>query len=178
MSYIEQEKAFDQAVVFLSTAASARTTLPVGSILHSIRVGLSLQRQGYSKEVILAGILHDVVEDTDATVEEVEAQFGVRVAELVKAMTFDMELEPQRRSQDSIDRCKQSGREALAIKAADLLDNLRFYLADANPSRFGQLAETLKYFLEASEEELGSEDSWVEIDRYRNELLTRMAKGN
>ena len=178
MSYIEQEKAFDRAVVFLSSAASTQATLPVASILHSIRVGLSLQQQGYSKEVILAGFLHDVVEDTHATVEEVEAQFGVRVAELVRALTFDMELEPQRRSQDSVDRCKLLGKEALAIKAADLLDNLHFYLADANPSRFGQLAESLKYFLDASVEELGQENDWVEVDHQRKELLARMAKEN
>lgn len=84
MSYLELEKDFDHAVIFMATKASEAKSLPVGSILHSIRVGLYLQKEGAPKEVVLAGLLHDVVEDTDDTIEEVVTQFGGDVAKLVE----------------------------------------------------------------------------------------------
>jgi len=178
MSYIQQEKAFDQAVVFLAVSASKRAELPVASILHSIRVGLSLQQDGHAFEVILGGLLHDVVEDTEVTIKDVQSQFGPRVAELVEAMTYNQELKSQDQSRDSMDRCKQLGKDALTIKAADLLDNLRFYLSEANPAKFNQLVTSLKYFLDASEDELGSESSWIEIDQHLKNILSIMEKTN
>jgi len=171
MSYLETEKEFDQAVVFLSSKAAGLAKLPVACLLHSIRVGLYLQRHGSSKEVVLAGFLHDILEDTDASLEEVEQNFGRRVAELVSAMTYDEGLESMERSRDSVMRCKHLGRDALMIKAADLIDNLRFYLADANPDKFGQLAELLRFFLEISADELEEDENWQEIKRHQEALL-------
>jgi guanosine-3',5'-bis(diphosphate) 3'-pyrophosphohydrolase len=176
MSYLQQEKVFDQAVVFLAVAASKREELPIACILHSIRVGLSLQQVGYAHEVILGGFLHDVVEDTEASIKEVQIQFGPRVAELVEAMTYNQKLNAQNQSRDSIDRCKQLGKDALAIKAADLLDNLRFYLSEAKPGRIGQLAASLQYFLDTSADELGDEASWNEIKQQLENVLMMMDK--
>ena len=176
MSYLELEREFDRAVVFMATKASGAESLPVASILHSIRVGLHLQRNGGSREVVLAGLLHDVVEDTEATVEEVATQFGGDVADLVNAMTVDESLETQERNRDSIDRCKRLGRDALTIKAADIVDNLLFYLSDANPERLDQLAETLGYFLHASANELKGNEAWSEVGRQRQVVLGMIAE--
>lgn len=167
MSYMDEEKEYDRAVIFLSEAVSQSPELPVATILHSVRVGLYLQRRGCSKEVILAGLLHDAVEDTHVTVGQIEEKFGRGVAAFVEAKTFDENLPSGERSRDSIDRCKLLGRNALLIKAADLVDNLRFYLAFANPNKLGQLSESLKYFLEASVSELGQEASWRELERQK-----------
>jgi GTP pyrophosphokinase len=102
--------------------------------------------------------LHDVVEDTSAPVQDVEEAFGPRVAELVSAPTDDAELPGEARSVDSMDRCRRLGRDALVIKAADLADNLRTYLAEARRDTLEQLAEDLRYFLEVSAEELGDHE--------------------
>ena len=126
MSYLEQEREFDHALVFMATRASEAKSLPVASILHCIRVGLYLQQLGASNEVALAGLLHDVVEDTDTTIEEVAARFGENVAKLVEAMTVNEKLKPAEGNRDSVDRCSQLGRDALFIKAADIADNLHF----------------------------------------------------
>jgi GTP pyrophosphokinase len=172
------EREFDQAVIFLSSKASELAKLPVACLLHSIRVGLHLQRHGGSKEVVLAGLLHDVVEDTNATLNEVEGKFGRRVAELVGAMTVNEELESRERSRDSVMRCKRLGRDALMIKAADLIDNLRFYLTDANPEKFGQLAESLQFFLEVSVDELKQDESWQEIKRQHETIMAIISGRN
>jgi GTP pyrophosphokinase len=178
LSYLELEWQFDHAVVFMATRASEAKTFPVASILHSIRVGLYLQQQGGSREVVLAGLLHDVVEDADATIDEVTTQFGEGVAKLVEAMTVDESLESEERDRESVDRCSRLGRDALFIKAADIADNLHFYISDANPQRLNQLAESLSYFLDASAKELAETDVWTEIRRQREVVLEMIGKKN
>ena len=53
------------------------------AILHSMEVAQILSTMTDDQELLAAGILHDVVEDTDGTLEEIEKRFGKRVAELV-----------------------------------------------------------------------------------------------
>ena len=54
-------------------------------ILHPLEVAQILSTLTDDKEIIAAGILHDVVEDTDGTLEEIEKRFGKRVADLVSS---------------------------------------------------------------------------------------------
>ena len=54
-------------------------------ILHPIEVSQILSTMTDDEELITAGILHDIVDDTDGTLEEIEKRFGKRVAELVEA---------------------------------------------------------------------------------------------
>src|SRR5438045_1481118 len=50
---------------------------------HVMGVALILDRLGFAEEVVIAGLLHDAVEDTAVTLEQVEARFGAAVAETV-----------------------------------------------------------------------------------------------
>jgi (p)ppGpp synthase/HD superfamily hydrolase len=52
-------------------------------IEHVVAVALLLDRLGFAEEVVIAGLLHDVVEDTSATLEDVKSQFGAEVAAVV-----------------------------------------------------------------------------------------------
>lgn len=54
-------------------------------IFHPLEVAQILSGMTDDKEVITAGVLHDIVEDTDGTLEEIEKRFGKRVADLVSA---------------------------------------------------------------------------------------------
>ena len=54
-------------------------------ILHPLEVAQILATMTDDPEIITAGILHDIVEDTDGTLEEIEKRFGKRVAELVSS---------------------------------------------------------------------------------------------
>jgi len=51
---------------------------------HPIEVGIMLSIADANEDVIIAGILHDTVEDTDVTLADIKAQFGDRVEELVR----------------------------------------------------------------------------------------------
>lgn len=88
---------------------------------HPARVVAYLAASGFwGDEVLAAAALHDVVEDTPTTLEEIRAEFGDGVAHLVDALT--------RRDDETyrgyVARLADSGIGAIAIKLADLRDNM------------------------------------------------------
>lgn len=174
MSYLDLEREFDRAVIFLGEAAAGPGELPRAFLLHSIRVGLSLQNGGYGRETVLAGFLHDAVEDAGVTVQQLEARFGRRVAQLVEANTEDSALGRLERPREVIDRCRRFGREALLVKAADLEDNLAFYLPDATQEMLGWLVGLLDHFLRTSSPEIGAEPFWKSLSPRREQILGTM----
>jgi (p)ppGpp synthase/HD superfamily hydrolase len=95
-------------------------------IHHPVAVAELLAEQGYDEETVAAALLHDVVEDSDASVEDIAERFGLRVASLVEVLTDDESIEPyERRKGEHRRRVKEAGGDALAIYAADKLSNVR-----------------------------------------------------
>jgi len=91
---------------------------------HPIRVAAILDELGYGDEVLAAALLHDVVEDSETTLDELRERFGGEVAGLVGAMTDDEELEDYReRKAEHRERLAAAPVEALAIYGADKLTN-------------------------------------------------------
>ncbi len=94
--------------------------------LHLVRVALELARWGQATPVLVgAALLHDVVEDTPTTVEEVREGFGDRIAELVEWMTAP---EGRERTACAIyyeRMLREAPPEAHVLKLADRTDNLR-----------------------------------------------------
>lgn len=98
-------------------------------INHPVAVASILQtatNPSFSPEVIAAALLHDVVEDTDVTLSEIEDIFGSEVATLVEMVTGVSILEDgNRRIRKEIDRqhLDKGSFEGKSIKLADLIDN-------------------------------------------------------
>lgn len=93
-------------------------------ITHPIRVAKRLGKSGFSDELVCAGYLHDVVEDTPFEMEDIEIEFGPRVAHLVSAHTEDKSKSWQERKQHTIDTVKCAEKELKYLIVADKLDNL------------------------------------------------------
>ncbi|SES98914.1 HD domain-containing protein [Oceanobacillus limi] len=93
-------------------------------ITHPIRVAERLERAGCTEELICAGYLHDVVEDTVYEIEDIQSLFGTRVAELVAAHTEDKSKSWQERKQHTIDTVTFAEKEVKYLIVADKLDNL------------------------------------------------------
>lgn len=101
-------------------------------ILHPLEVAQILSTMTDDQEVITAGILHDIVEDTDGTLAEIEKRFGPRVAELVASESEsdypgeDRRETWKRRKEESLRTLKNS--EDIGVKMlwlADKLANIR-----------------------------------------------------
>ncbi|MEN1968468.1 HD domain-containing protein [Lentibacillus sp. N15] len=93
-------------------------------ITHPIRVADRLEQAGFSDELVCAGYLHDVVEDTPYEMEDIQERFGRKVATLVAAHTEDKSKSWQERKQHTIDTIKDANKEVKYLIVADKLDNL------------------------------------------------------
>lgn len=80
---------------------------------------------GTEPELIIAGVLHDTVEDTETDLEELVDRFGVRVASLVAEVTDDKSLTKQKRKELQIEHAAHASLGAKVIKLADKTANLR-----------------------------------------------------
>lgn len=96
----------------------------IPQIAHPYFVALTLLRHGFPTDVVCAGVLHDVVEDTPYTLDDIEKRFGEKVREYVEGVTFDQSLAWEERQRLAAERMQQASREVRAIKTADILHHL------------------------------------------------------
>jgi GTP diphosphokinase / guanosine-3',5'-bis(diphosphate) 3'-diphosphatase len=95
-------------------------------IHHPVAVAELLAEHDFAESTVAAALLHDVVEDSDASIDDVASRFGRRVADLVAALTEDESIEPFEPRKDAHRRhVEEVGGDALAIYAADKLSNIR-----------------------------------------------------
>jgi (p)ppGpp synthase/HD superfamily hydrolase len=105
-------------------------------VVHPIHVSFILLRHGFSTEVAIAGLLHDLVEDQGYELSKIEEQFGPRVAEMVAALTEQKrdahgEKRPwEVRKREALRQIRDSDSETVAVKAADTLHNAQSFVND------------------------------------------------
>lgn len=104
-------------------------------INHPIDLANVLANEGGVTDVntIVAAILHDTLEDTETSEEELKTQFGAKVTSIVMEVTDDKSLEKHVRKQLQIDHAPHLSQEAKLVKIADKISNLRDLL-DSPPS--------------------------------------------
>lgn len=94
-------------------------------IIHCLHVGDTLAKVKSTPATIIAGILHDTVEDTNTTKSDLRKLFGEKVSNLVNDVTEqDVNAEWLKKCRDYIEHLKSAPREALCISAADKIDNM------------------------------------------------------
>ena len=123
------KRALDRAAVWHQGQLRKYPGIAVPYVSHLAGVTIVLARHGFDEEVIAAGALHDAVEDTSATLAEIAADFGPRVAELVAhASESDRTLSWEERKAEYLARFPGKPWEAQAITLADKIDNLQSIL--------------------------------------------------
>jgi (p)ppGpp synthase/HD superfamily hydrolase len=80
---------------------------------------------GDQEAVLVSGWLHDVIEDTGTTFEQVFEEFGRVVARIVFACTDEPGKNRRERHERTYPKLKAAGREAIAVKLADRIANVR-----------------------------------------------------
>ena len=96
-------------------------------INHPIALANVLANEGGIDDpsILCAAILHDTIEDTETTAEELQAIFGVKIASVVLEVTDDKSLEKHARKQRQIEHAPHISTEAKLVKLADKISNLR-----------------------------------------------------
>jgi len=96
-------------------------------INHPIELVTLLWHKGSIRDevVIAAALLHDTVEDTDTTLDEVEAEFGPDIRRVVDEVTDDKALPKAARKQQQIDHAPHLTEQARLVKLADKIANLK-----------------------------------------------------
>ncbi len=96
-------------------------------INHPITLANVLCNEGHVTdiEVICGALLHDTIEDTDAEPEELEAEFGKTICDIVMEVTDDKALPSSERKQAQIDHAAGISDKAKLVKLADKISNLR-----------------------------------------------------
>lgn len=105
---------------------------------------LAKHTDGKDTILILGGLLHDTVEDTETTFEELEREFGKEVADLVAEVTDDKSLPKMERKRLQVEHAPHTSERARQIKLADKISNLQSIL-EVPPSGWDN-ARKVEYF--------------------------------
>ena len=133
-------KLIDKALQIASVAHEGqyRKNTKTPYIAHPVAVGMILQKAGYREEMVAAGILHDTVEDTDLTMEDIEREFGKEIAIIVEGCSEpDKSLSWEERKEHTIEFLKTASEEIRVVACADKLHNVRSIRQDVEQSGEG-----------------------------------------
>ena len=139
-------------------------------IIHPLNTAIIITEIGMDQDTVIAALLHDVVEDTDMTLDEIREQFGDDVALLVDGVT---KLTKLSLDADKIEQQAESLRKmfiamakdirVVLIKLADRLHNLRTLQYQSEKKRYEKARETLDIYAPLAER-LGISKLKVELD--------------
>ena len=155
-------------------------------ILHPLEVASLLYYAGASDQVVAAGVLHDVIEDTSAAADDLRRRFGVRVTNLALAVSEDDRIaDHDVRKAVLRAQVAASGHDALLLFAADKISNVRALRAasvrNVRADVAGGFAEKIRHYRRSSEllEELEPDAGLVHALREELELLdTELARAS
>ncbi len=130
----------DRAIGFAARAHAnqRRKTGDVPYIAHPFAVGMLLQKMGCDETIVAAGLLHDTVEDTHVTLEEIRERFGEEVAEIVAGCTEPpkKKVDWETRKLHTIHSLQDASIAVKLVAAADKYHNLLHTLY--NERTYGQ----------------------------------------
>ncbi|WP_165071230.1 bifunctional (p)ppGpp synthetase/guanosine-3',5'-bis(diphosphate) 3'-pyrophosphohydrolase [Desulfovibrio sp. ZJ200] len=121
-----------RAYVFAATAHAGQTRLSGEPYLsHPLAVADTLAEMGFDEPTVVAGLLHDTVEDTRVTIEEIDENFGEEAADIVDGVTkismipFENKEEAQAENIRKMILAMSHDMRVLMVKLADRLHNMR-----------------------------------------------------
>lgn len=116
----------DYAILFATKAhdGQRRKTDNVEMIFHPFTVAMLLRNCNMSEDCIIAGLLHDVVEDTKYSLDDIKKIFGNDVAKIVDEVTENKQLPWEQRKEEAIKKIETASFEGKMVECADKINNL------------------------------------------------------
>ncbi|HET9495927.1 MAG TPA: HD domain-containing protein [Chloroflexia bacterium] len=126
-------RAIEVAAVAHRDQVRKGTTMPY--VTHVYAVGMMLAREGLPEDIVAAGILHDTVEDTPMTLDDIRRDFGERIAAIVEGCTEpDKSASWEERKLHTIEHLRSAPWEVCVVSAADKLHNLHTVVREMEAS--------------------------------------------
>lgn len=159
----------EKAITFLVTSINSSGHNPKPVILHSIRTAMYLYRNNYEEKIIIIALLHDLLEDTNVTYEEIEKQFGNEIASFVKALSFNIDIkDKEERWKDEIDRAITKDKISIIVKTADIFDNMDYYPKSSNINDLPYPLNKAQSFINKAGYIMQNEPIWQQlIDKFK-----------
>jgi (p)ppGpp synthase/HD superfamily hydrolase len=135
-------------------------------ITHPMEVMQILTANNCSEKVIVAGILHDTLEDTPTKTDEIKGKFGQDILEIVQTESEDKSKTWEKRKQATIDHLKAASLETKLVCCADKLANIRSMASDKATygdqlwERFNAPKDRIQWYYE------GVSSALFELDNY------------
>ena len=151
---MEVQTHYQKAIAFATYKHLEKNQYVPGTILpyvvHLSNVAMeifmaALNTENFNLEfAVQVALLHDTIEDTDTTYDEVEEKFGIDIANAVLSLSKNDNLPKEQQIPDSIARIKKLSEEVWAVKLADRITNLQ------PPPSIWSNEKRIKYHQEAS----------------------------
>ena len=122
-------------------------------------------------DILIAAVLHDTIEDTETTPEEITELFGKRVCELVLEVTDDKSLPKATRKQKQIEHSPHLSAGAKHIKLGDKISNIRD--VTENPPDSWSDERRLEYIIWGEKVIAGVRGTNADLEQYFDELVAR-----
>lgn len=140
-------------------------------LFHDLRVGVYLYENGYSEDIVLAGLLHDALEWSSISEQKLKEEFGENVARLVLANTKDDSIaDKEEKTNELIQRCVQNGQDAFIIKTADILDSFRWYASQDNKDELQYCLRNVAAFLKFKPDDF-NDKIFDELKSWQNKFV-------
>lgn len=151
---VEQNLLLLKAIAFASEKHRIQTRKDSAGtpyINHPVKVALTLAEAGEQKNtgLLVAGILHDTIEDTDTTPEEIFALFGKDVLKIVLEVTDDKTLPQEERKRIQVQQASRKSPAAKKLKLADKICNVNDMIY--HPPEGWSVSRKLNYLLWAEQ---------------------------
>ena len=117
------------AIAVSAHEGQMRKEADVPYIVHPVSVALVLARNGFPDTFVAAALVHDVVEDTSVSLEELRSLLGDEVANIVAPVTHDDTLPWEEKKRAYIEEVRKASLGAKAISLADKISNAHSLLA-------------------------------------------------
>ncbi len=147
---------------------------PKPVVLHSLRVAGVLMEMGYSNKIIIGAILHDILEDTEVTSEQLRGEFGEEIFLLVSSVSYnDAITDPIKLYKDMFNRILAYGREAVVLKAVDMAVNSLYINLVPDYHKRRELVEKGIYFLDITGN-FSDEPAWKLLQTLNQKCIKKL----
>ncbi len=168
---VNLEKEMDEALHYVSKNLDETGNNPKPVLLHSFKMAIMLYSNKYTRDIIISGILHDLIEDTDVCGKDIEMKYGKHIRKIVEAVSYNTKIDDKlEQARLMFENCCKCGYEALIVKCADLLDNINFVYLVEDKNISDKLLKKYNLFLKISKEKIGKEQIYRLLKKKYNSI--------